>query len=528
MIIYNLFWELDFIFFRKNPNNLFFYKNSFYKKELFFTNTCLYVLNTIIIKYIIFLSFFSVLFNLIFYFFSKHDSKKLNESSLSILNFISLLSFVLSTLLVITFLYIYVIFFNLLNIKQLNNNFIINPNFYFFGLNLHFDFFGIVLLFISYITGFLSLCALDNKMLFKNSRYFSLINIFVLIVFFYILTNNILILFIFYEFLLVPSFLLVFFLSPSRKAIQASLYFVIWTQIGSFIVLCVVFYIIVVTGSSDFFIIKNYVFNKNEIFLLSFLTFLGFGFKIPIWPFHYWLTKTHVEAPSGFSMYLSGFLVKTALYGFYKIINLFGGEVNSILFSSICLVGVVDASLKMWGQTDLKRLVAYGTVQEMNLIYFTFCWGDSKNIISGVLFCLTHSLLSTLMFYIVDCIYRRYNSRSVIELSGIIHKTPNLGIIIILMCVLYSGLPGTLKFTSEFFIFTSFFEIAPLSTIFIIFIANCLGLLGFSKCWFNVVFGMSMKNNNQLILDLTIKELYILISTIFFLILFCFLPNLYF
>jgi hypothetical protein len=46
-------------------------------------------------------------------------------------------------------------------------------------------------------------------------------------------------------------------------------------------------------------------------------------------------------------MYLSGFLVKTALYGFYKIINLFGGEVNSILFSSICLVGVVDASLKM-------------------------------------------------------------------------------------------------------------------------------------------------------------------------------------
>jgi hypothetical protein len=55
-----------------------------------------------------------------------------------------------------------------------------------------------------------------------------------------------------------------------------------------------------------------------------------------------------------------------------------------------------------------------------------------------------------------------------------------------------------------------------------------LGLLGFSKCWFNVVFGMSVKNNNQLILDLTIKELYILISTIFFLILFCFLPNLYF
>ena len=61
--------------------------------------------------------------------------------------------------------------------------------------------------------------------------------------------------------------------------------------------------------------------------------FLGFGFKVPIWPFHYWLTKTHVEAPSGFSMYLSGFLVKTALYGFYKVVNLLGLELNSILFS---------------------------------------------------------------------------------------------------------------------------------------------------------------------------------------------------
>jgi len=46
-------------------------------------------------------------------------------------------------------------------------------------------------------------------------------------------------------------------------------------------------------------------------------------------------------------MYLSGFLVKTALYGFYKITGIFGGELNSILFSTICILGVVDASLKM-------------------------------------------------------------------------------------------------------------------------------------------------------------------------------------
>ena len=72
-------------------------------------------------------------------------------------------------------------------------------------------------------------------------------------------------------------------------------------------------------------------------------------------------------------MYLSGFLVKTALFGFYKLINLLGSESNSVIFSVICVLGIIDSSLKMWGQTDIKKLVAYGTIQEMNIIYLTFC-----------------------------------------------------------------------------------------------------------------------------------------------------------
>jgi NADH:ubiquinone oxidoreductase subunit 4 (subunit M) len=59
------------------------------------------------------------------------------------------------------------------------------------------------------------------------------------------------------------------------------------------------------------------------------------------------LTKTHVEAPAGFSIFLSGFLVKTAIYGFYKISNEFGSEIDTAFFSVFTIMGVVDASLKM-------------------------------------------------------------------------------------------------------------------------------------------------------------------------------------
>jgi NADH:ubiquinone oxidoreductase subunit 4 (subunit M) len=49
------------------------------------------------------------------------------------------------------------------------------------------------------------------------------------------------------------------------------------------------------------------------------------------------------------------------------------GSLNTSFFLIICIFGVLDASLKMWGQTDLKKLVAYGTVQEMNIIFLVFC-----------------------------------------------------------------------------------------------------------------------------------------------------------
>lgn len=87
-----------------------------------------------------------------------------------------------------------------------------------------------------------------------------------------------------------------------------------------------------------------------------------------------------------------------------------------------------------------------------------------------------------MMFFIVDCVYRRYHTRSLVEINGILHLTPNLGIAIILMMVFFAGLPGTIKFVTEFYIFSGFLEISSFICFFIMFVANVLGLIGFSKC----------------------------------------------
>ena len=387
-----------------------------------------------------------------------------------------------------------------------------------FKTQLTIDLFGLVLLLLAYIIGFISVLVLDTRFFWKNNKYLYYFNIFLIIVYLYVTVSNILLFFILYELLLIPSFLIIYFLSTSRRSIQASIYFVIWTQLGSLLVLISVAYIINLTNLYNFSDLIFFKFTNNEGILIVILLFFGFGFKVPIWPLHYWLTKTHVEAPSGFSIYLSGFLVKSALYGFYKLTTNLYIDLNSSFFITICILGVIDSSLKMWGQTDLKKLVAYGTIQEMNLIYLTFCWGDSYMIIAGIIFTTTHAFLSALMFFIVDCVYRRYHSRSIIEINGILHILPNLSILIIMMLVFFSGLPGTIKFISEFFIFSSFFEISPIMCFILMVIANTFGLVGFSKVWFNLLFGLPKKINNSLVIDLALKELYIILICLLFLI----------
>lgn len=487
-----------------------------------------------------FILLFSLMFIsiILFYYYNFNNNFLFNKN----INIYFYLKFFLNSILIISFLIhfiVLILYLNYINFSynnlMFNNilvpNFIINFN-RIFGLELKLyltvDFFGLLLLLLAYTVGFFSIFILDTRLYYNNIKYIFIFNIFLIIVYLYTSVSNYLVFFFLYECLLIPSFLFVFFVSPSRRAIQASIYFVIWTQIGSVLVLLVVSYFLSITGFVTFYSLKNFNFMNYEVYFLYFLLFLGFGFKIPIWPFHYWLTKTHVEAPSGFSIYLSGFLVKSALFGFYKFTNVFCSYLDTSLFSLICILGVLDSSLKMWGQTDLKKLVAYGTIQEMNLIYLVFTLGDSKAIIAGILFTVVHAFLSALMFFIVDCIYRRYLSRSIIELNGILNITPNLGLSIIFMVIFYAGLPGTIKFIVEFYIFSGFIEISISLCFILMFVANVFGLIGFSKCWFNALFGLYLKGRSNLILDLTKKEFFIIFSIFLFLFLFSFFINLFF
>lgn len=308
-------------------------------------------------------------------------------------------------------------------------------------------------------------------------------------------------LFIIYELFLLPSFLLVYQLSPNRRSILASIYFLTWTQFGSLLVL--IGLVILFTLNGEFTLTGNYL---TINYLPFWLIFLGFGIKIPMWPFYYWLTKTHVEASSFFSMYLSGFLVKTAVFLFIKFYSLIGITLFFNWFLILFAIGILDSSIKMWHQTDLKKLIAYTTVQEMNFLCIPILWNDLFGELIVSLFIMTHCLLSCIFFFFIDVVSKRFNTRVTSQITGLIHVMPSFSLILFLSWILFSGLPYTIKFLLEISIFCILTSYNLVLTILILSVMNIIGLIGFTKALFNVIFGAPIITD-YIIYDLTKREI---------------------
>jgi len=153
----------------------------------------------------------------------------------------------------------------------------------------------------------------------------------------------------------------------------------------------------------------------------------------------------------------------------------------------------------------------------MNLIVMCFLFGYSPVVSVGIIFCFMHAVLSSLMFFLVDCVQRRFQSRQTAEVVGVMHTSPNLGLSIIFMVLMYLAIPGTLKFSCEFMLFCYTSDISFLMFFIILISASTIAPIAFAKIWYSCVFGTpnskSFSNN-----DLAHKELIIVLLCLLFLI----------
>jgi hydrogenase-4 component F len=183
---------------------------------------------------------------------------------------------------------------------------------------------------------------------------------------------------------------------------------------------------------------------------------IGFGTKAGLAPMHTWLPDAHSEAPTPVSALLSGVLLNCSIYGIlrFHIITLgtLGDSFSSTLLVILGVVSVGIAAASIYFQKDMKRMLAYSSVEHMGIISLAFGFGGFFGIYGALLHIINHAIAKPLMFFASGSISQRYETKSMSEIKGIIRTMPITGGLFLVGGLAIVGMPPFNVFMSEFMI----------------------------------------------------------------------------
>jgi NADH-quinone oxidoreductase subunit M len=288
--------------------------------------------------------------------------------------------------------------------------------------------------------------------------------------------QNFVLWFLFYEMSLIPAFLLIKIWGGENRDRAATKFF-LYTFLGSVTMLLGFLGIYLARGSFDFAtlagVAKNGLLTGKLAWLVFAGIFLGLAVKVPLFPFHTWLPDAYESAPTGVAMVLTGVLSKMGVYGFVRLLlPLFPNEVRIIgpWLLALAICSIVFAPLAAWAQSDLKRMVAYLSVNHLGYCMLgLFAVGassvgapiDTQAALSGVFMQIfNHGITAAALFYLVGLLEQRRGLRGIGDFGGLMQQTPLLCGWMSVAMFSSLGLPGLNGFIGEFLIFKGAFAMA--------------------------------------------------------------------
>ena len=197
------------------------------------------------------------------------------------------------------------------------------------------------------------------------------------------------------------------------------------------------------------------------------LALIGAGSKAGLVPLHVWLPLAHPAAPSHVSALMSGVMTKVAVYGFVRIVfNLLGppvwwwGSVVLTLGGITAVLGVLYALM----QHDLKRLLAYHTVENIGIIFIglglalafqanDMRWAAALALTAALFHVFNHSVFKSLLFFGSGAVLTATGERDMERLGGLIHRMPLTAFAFLVGATAISALPPFNGFVSEWLTF---------------------------------------------------------------------------
>ena len=286
------------------------------------------------------------------------------------------------------------------------------------------------------------------------------------------LAQNLLLFFLFYELELIPLWLLIAVWGGTNRAYAATKFLIV-TAVSGVLILAAFLGIALVTGTMDFSlrpILAGELGMTAQLILMGALL-IGFGIKIPLFPFHTWLPDAHTEASTPVSVLLAGVLLKLGTYGLLRFcLGLFpeAWQLASPWLAAWAAISVLYGSLAAIAQTDMKRMVAYSSVGHMGYVLLAAAAATPLGLMGALFQMVSHGLISGVLFLVVGVVYAKTGTRDLNVLRGLLNPQrglPLTGSLMIIGVMASAGIPGMAGFISEFLIFRGSLQPFPVATL---------------------------------------------------------------
>jgi hydrogenase-4 component B len=197
------------------------------------------------------------------------------------------------------------------------------------------------------------------------------------------------------------------------------------------------------------------------------LALVGAGSKAGVVPLHAWLPLAHPAAPSHVSALMSGVMTKVAVYGFIRIVFDLAGSPDWWWSMLVLAVGGATAAMGVLYalmQHDLKRLLAYHTVENIGIVFIGLGLAlafkahgmpsaAALALTAGLFHVFNHSVFKSLLFFGAGAVLNSTGERDMDHLGGLIHRMPQTAFVFLIGCVAISALPPLNGFVSEWLTF---------------------------------------------------------------------------